>query len=236
MNVFASCSSYTLGQLFGVAKACAMITDAIQNPAKKAPCFAVEALRLLSNLADVTLRLDGGASHIGKSRSRHFFEALESKCDVWVSIDDDVSATLETLGALLAGTVRPGAHIVSAPCLLRGEARINVQFADVVVESRLTGGATLRNIVSSGFGLVAVNREAMQLVATASPTWKDPHDGKVKPAPFLEILESDGTWVGEDIAFFRRVPRGSKGVSVEALTTGSTIHAGHELALESLRA
>lgn len=224
-----------LGQLFGVAKACAMVNEAIQVATKKPPCFAVEALRELTKLAEVVLRVDGGASHIGKTRSRQFFDALESKCDVWVSIDDDVSASRETLGALLAAVARPGAHIVSAPCLLRGENRVNVQFANVVVESRLTGGATLQNIVSSGFGLVAMNREAMQLVASASPTWKDPHDGKVKPAPFLEILESDGTWVGEDIAFFRRVPRGSKGVSVEALTTGKTVHAGHELALESLR-
>jgi len=111
-----------------------------------------------------------------------------------------------------------------------------VNFADIIVERRTPAGATLRNARSGGFGLVAVNRAAMGLVASASPTWKDPHDGKTKPAPFLEVLEEDGTWLGEDLAFFRRVPMGPKGVTVEALTSGTTTHAGYELALEILQA
>lgn len=236
MNVFASCSSYSLGQLFGVKEACALITQAIQDETKKLPCFAVATLRELVKLAEVTLRVDGGASHIGKSRSRHFHEAFESGADVWLSIDDDVSATRETLEAMLTAVNEPGARIVLAPCQLRGQLKVNVNFADIVLERRLPGGGTLRNARSGGFGLVAVNRAAMGLVANASPTWKDPADGKTKPAPFLEVLEVDGTWLGEDLAFFRRVPTGPKGVTIEAVTSGTTNHAGYELTLEVLQA
>lgn len=235
-QVFASCSSYSLGQLFGVKEACALITQSVQDETKKLPCFAVASLRELVKFCEVTLRVDGGASHIGKSRSRHFAEAFDSGADVWLSIDDDVSATRETLQWMVQAVTEPGAHIVIAPCQLRGQLRVNVNFADVIVERRTQGGASLRNAKSGGFGLVAMNRAAMGLVAAASPTWKDPSDGKTKPAPFLEVLEDDGTWLGEDLAFFRRVPTGPKGVTVEAITSGTTMHAGYELALEILRA
>jgi hypothetical protein len=64
------------------------------------------------------------------------------------------------------------------------------------------------------------------------PTWRD-LDGKVKPAPFLETLTESGEWRGEDVSFFHRLPREVERV---ALTSGKTTHAGHDLALEMLKA
>ncbi len=233
MKVFASCSSYVLGSLFDPARACELITEAVKTPGKKPPCFAVEALRRLTKLADVTLRLDGGASHIGKSRSRHFFDALNSEADVWVSIDDDVSASLETLDWLLKAVNDTTARVCIAPCLLRGSSVVNVEWSPIYLERTLIPGGTARHAVAGGFGLVAMNRAAMLAVAGASPSWRDPHDGAIKPAPFLEMLSENGEWVGEDIAFFRRLPRQ---VIIEALTSGKTSHAGYELSLEALHA
>ena len=232
MNVYASCSSYVLGQLFGPAQACARITEAVQDPKKPPPCFAVEALRELATLANVTLRIEGGASHLAKARSRHFAEALASGCDVWVAIDDDVRATRETLAWLLeAVSDLETARVCIAPCLLRDGERVNVEWSPVYYVRRLSGGGSTRSALGGGFGLVAMNRAAMTLAAAAVPTWRDPHDGALKPAAFLEILEANGTWVGEDVSFFRRLP---KEVRVDALTSGKTFHAGHELALGAL--
>lgn len=235
MKVFASCSSYVLGQLFGPARACELMTDAVKHGSRKPPCFAVEALRRLSKLADVTLRLDGGASHIGKSRSRHFFDALSSDCAAWVSIDDDVSASTQTLQWLLAAVEGETARVCIAPCILRGGEAVNVDWSPVYYERNVMGfeAGRARRALAGGFGLVAMNRPAMVAAAGAAPSWKDPHDGLMKPAPFLEMLSADGTWTGEDVAFFRRLPRD---VDVEALTTGKTNHGGFELSLEALSA
>jgi len=232
MKVFVSCSSYVLGQLFGPVRACELMTESVKHESRKPPCFAVEALRRLARLADVTLRLDGGASHIGKSRSRHFSAALASDCDVWVSIDDDVSANTETLQWLLAAVAGEKARVCIAPCVLRNGDAVNVEWSPVYYERSVQGGR-VRRAVAGGFGLVAMNRAAMVAAAGAAPTWKDPHDGEVKPAPFLELLTADGSWVGEDVAFFRRLPRD---VDVEALTSGRTMHAGFDLSLEALSA
>jgi hypothetical protein len=231
MRVFVSCSSYVLGQLVGPERACELITASVQNENGRPACFAVKAIRDLTRLADVTMRLDGGASHLGKSRSRHFFNALTSDCDVWVSIDDDVSATRETLAWLLAAVESHTPRVCIAPCLLRSGAAVNVEWSPVFYERAIDGGGSVRRAIAGGFGLVAMNRAAMLAAANAAPTWKDSHDGAVKPAPFLEMLTDAGDWIGEDVAFFRRLPRE---VEVEALTSGKTTHAGHQLALEVL--
>lgn len=208
-----------------------MILQAVQKGGDNPPCFAVETLRTLTKLADVTLGIDGGASHIGKSRSRHFWNALQSQADAWVSVDDDVSADYQALSTLLGAVQSVHPRVCIAPCVLRNGETVNVNWSPVVY-GRSCGGGTVRRAVSGGFGLVAMNREAMLVAAHAAPSWKDPHDGALKPAPFLEMLTDDGEWIGEDIAFFRRLPRE---VEVEALTSGVTNHAGYKLALEKLR-
>jgi hypothetical protein len=231
MKVFASCSSYVLGQLFGPVRACELMTDAIVHPQKKPPCFAVEALRRLTKLADVTLRVDGGSSHIGKSRTRHFFDALQHDCDVWFSIDDDVNATAETLAWLLAAVDSKTPRVCIAPCVLRNGQSVNVEWSPIHFERAIPTGGMCRRATAGGFGLVAMNRPAIVAAARAAPSWRDEYDRNLKPAVFLESLSIDGVWTGEDISFFRRLPRE---VEVEALTTGKTTHAGCELSLEAV--
>jgi hypothetical protein len=85
-----------------------------------------------------------------------------------------------------------------------------------------------------GFGLVGMNRLAMQAIVDAADKtklrWID-GDGAEKLALFYESLE-DGLWYGEDTSFFRhRIP---EGVSVEALLCGSIVHAGVSLDLDKL--
>lgn len=231
-TVYASCSSYVLGSLFGPPKACELINEAVQHPAKKPPIFAVKALHALTRLADVTLAVDGGASHIGKSRSRHFHAALQSECEVWLTIDDDVSATPETMAWLLACVDVRTPCVCVAPCIMRGDGTVNVEWSPIYFERTLfPAGGSARRIIRGGFGLVAMNRAAMLEVAKASPSWKDPHDGHMKPAPFLESLDERGEWYGEDTSFFNRLPRE---VERMALTSGKTLHHGYELALDLL--
>lgn len=236
MRVFASCSSYVLGSLMGPARACELITQAARNATARPPCFAVRALRDLTSIADVTLRVDGGSSHLAKSRSRHFYDALMSDCEVWLSIDDDVSASRETLEWLLDAVTGDVPRVCLAPCLLRGARGdaspvLNVQWNNVLLERDLPRGGIARRCAAGGFGLVAMNRAAMHSASKACPTWRDPTDGNVKPAAFLEMLTDSGEWIGEDVAFFRRLPRD---VEVYALVTGETLHAGHALSLEAL--
>lgn len=237
MKVFASCSSYVLGSLMGPARACELITQAVADQKLRPPCFAVRALRDLTSIADVTLRVDGGASHLAKARSRHFYDALMSDCEVWLSIDDDVSATRETLAWLLDAVTGATPRVCIAPCLLRSAHSektgvVNVDWSPVMFGRSLANGGGTRRATAGGFGLVAMNRAAMHEASKVCPTWRDPVDANVKPAPFLELLTDAGEWVGEDVAFFRRLPRA---VEVEALTSGETTHAGHSLALEALR-
>lgn len=232
IRVFASCSSYVLGQLFGPEKASQLVNEAVKHPSKKPPCFAVKALHALTHLADVTFAFDGGASHIGKSRTRHFWNALQSSCDVWLTIDDDVSATRETLAWLLAAVDRESPTVCVAPCLLRNGDAINIQWSPIYYETTLAPpGGSARRIITAGFGLVAMNRAAMHAAAKGSPSFRD-LDGHMKPAPFLESITESGEWRGEDVSFFHRLPRE---VERLALTSGKTLHAGHELPLEVLQ-
>lgn len=233
MKVFASCSSYLLGQLMGPERACELVNEAVKDSAKRPPCFAVKALRELWRLSEMTLNVDGGASHLGKLRSRQFFMALSSDCDVWVSIDDDVTATRETLAWMLAAVDDVQTpRVCIAPCVMRGDGLVNVEWSPIYSERRVNGGGTVRRARAGGFGLVAVNRAALVRAASAAPSWRDSLDGLVKPAPFLDMLAESGEWTGEDVSFFRRLPRD---VEVEALTAGKTMHAGHELGLEVLQ-
>lgn len=227
MKLFVSCSSYLLGQVFSPREGTKMLQDACADVLKPAPVAAVEAIRALRDLADLTLRVDCGATHIGKTRSRHFNDALKSECDAWLTIDDDVTATKETLAALLECVSVSEPRICIAPCLLRASDVVNVEWEYIVRELRMPSGNAIRNAVRGGFGLVAMNRAALESAANVAPSWLD-DDGSRKLAPFLETLSPGGKWLGEDLAFFARLP---PRVEVWALTTGATTHAGATLNL-----
>lgn len=237
MRVFASCSSYTLGCLIGMHEATRLITQAVSDLEHEQLLPAVHALRLLRELCEFELRVDGGATQIAKSRSRHFDAALNSTCDAWVTLDDDIDTDLHTLALLLAAVKGDEPHVCFAPYRQRGNENVAlVGWPSVGSERRVMSLAPVfsgyaRTALYGGFGMVAVNRAAMQLVARDAPTFLD-SDGKTKCAAFLEVLTPDGVWLGEDFAFFERA---RKVATVEALVTGLVSHAGESLDLSTLR-
>lgn len=256
--IFVSLSVYSLAKELGPDNAVAEVhrqlaaaaTDQVEDylPAVK----VIARLRLLDSVA---LRIDAGATVIAKARSRAFHSALfeNVEADVWISVDDDVDATKQTLEWLVEAVRErqtgaelervPGPRICLAPYLLRNSKTqvetLSVDLPQVFMHRHLSGGGRVRTATSGGFGLVALNRAAIEAIArhwgNAAPLeslhWRD-DDGKNKLAIFREEL-SDGRWYGEDLSFFRRVPRG---VDVEALCTGITSHAGEVLRLETVPA
>lgn len=232
-RVYASCSSYVLGRSLGHKLAEQTITQAVQHGGTLQGHTIPGALTLarLAEKYEVTLRVDGGATCIGKSRSRHFHEACRSDCDVWLTVDDDVSASRETVHALVeAVTTAEEPRVCLAPCLLRESNVANVEWSPIFVMRELASRMKVRRASRGGFGLVAMNRLAMEAVQTHSPSFRD-DDEVCKPAAFMDIY-SRGRWLGEDVSFFERAAMGS--VVVEALITGHTVHAGAPLNLAAI--
>jgi hypothetical protein len=227
VKVFASCSSYVLGCITSPREATALITRAVSDVTHEQVIPAVHALRELRALTEIALSVDGGATHIGKSRSRHFAGALESDADVWFYIADDTDTTRETLGWLLDAVNRDEPSFCFAPCTLRGDSGIvSVEWSPVYLDRKLSNGGRARR-AARGDGIGAMNRAALVAIAQNSPTWRDDADGRLKPAPYAEILEPGGPWYGEDLSICRRL----EGVTLEALVTGETTHAGQRLDL-----
>lgn len=244
MKIFASCSSYALGCVVGPAEAARLVNAAVGDEEHEQLLPAVHALRELRTFTDhLEFSFDGGATQIAKCRSRHFTKALNSTCDVWVTLDDDIDTDRATLALLLAAVADPEPRVCFAPYTQRGlETTALVTWAPLVVERVLfteptpslpTVSGTVRNALYGGFGLVAMNRAAMQAVARDAPTWIDSDGQPPKVAAFLEVLTSDGYWLGEDFAFFKRAR--AAGVKVEALVSGRVTHAGVTLDLSNLR-
>lgn len=238
--VFASCSCYALGCLAGPREAVRLVSAAVENPNADPPVLAVLALRTLLDLAPVALRVDGGATHIGKSRSRHLASAIDSGAKIWLSIDDDVTCDEQTLLTLLAAVDREEPHVCFAPYLLRGDPSVAAVRWSPVVVTRNVGPGSVRRAQDGGFGLVAMNRAAMLAIRDAVPLFRD-DDGEIKPAAFLEAMVHDmsgaggespvGRWLGEDLAFFWRLP---ESVTVEAAITGLVRHGDHEIDLDQV--
>jgi hypothetical protein len=193
---------------------------------------SAKCVRRLRKLADVQVLHDGGGTSIGISRSRQFTMALETGADVWLSIDDDLDASEETLKHLLGAVDTDRAQIVIVPYWLRQTTPcVGIAFDPESSFERVTAtGAHLRKALTGGFGLVAVTRPAMLAMVEAWPglEYLDA-DGQTRIGMFIEFIRA-GWWYREDFAFFSRVPRG---VRVEALLTGYTAHAGMALRLET---
>lgn len=196
------------------------------------PCLRV--VKELRKHAEVALLHDAGGTSIGHARSRAFSVALESNCDVWISIDDDTECDDVTVRHLLSSLDPETPQIVIVPCLLRQETQcVNVTFDPAGKLDRITKtGAHLRRALYGGFGIVAITNAAIRELRdtyASSLTFTD-DDGKQRIGVFCEFLR-DGWWFRDDYAFFDRVPRH---VRVEALCSGDTNHAGYKLELEQL--
>jgi hypothetical protein len=232
-TVYASCSAYALGWSLGAARATALLAQSVAQDDTDPVVPAVVTLRLLRDLAPIALRIDGGATHLAKSRSRHFAAAYHSTCGVWLTVDDDVAADAEAVATVLSA-VRDNdkPRVCLAPCLLRGSSGVaSVEWSSLYLTRSVLSGGKVRSAVRGGFGLVAMNRKAIDEIARACP-WFTDDDGTQTPAPFAEVFDA-GRWIGEDLAFFHRLP---PTVTVEASLTGHTVHAGLELSLASLTA
>jgi hypothetical protein len=228
-------SAYALGKRLGLERGMRELERQIQTPDKES-LPAARCIARLRRLVDIAVRADTGGTVLGMVRSRHAHEAWRVGAEVWLSIDDDVEATTPTLRDLLDAVSGSTPRIVVAPCIVRGGElgvpTVNVDLPRIVsTERHLSSGAKLRPIRRAGFSLVAMNRQALELVREASSelVYLDA-DGEERLALFHDALR-DGQWLSEDLAFFSRVP---PEVSVEALLTGYTSHAGQPLSLAEI--
>jgi len=240
MRIFVTVSLYVLARERGADAARAEFDRQLAAPGRGSmPC--VRAIARLRNYSDVAVRVDLGGSSAAKMRSRAASAALEGMTepgDVWLSIDDDVEATVDALRGLLEAAADPAPRAIIAPTWLRGLVSVPGQEAVPVVGvaldpeglvRELAGGVRLAPALAGAFGLVAVNRAALQAAAAVCERFTD-DDGAERFA-FAHEMIADGRWWGEDLSFFRRLP---PEVRVEALLTGFTSHAGHVLPLDKL--
>ncbi len=193
---------------------------------------AARCVRRLRRLADVALLHDAGGTSIGVSRSRQFTLALATGADVWLSIDDDLDCSSDTLTHLLGALDPKDEQIVMAPYWLRQHSPCVAITLDPTnpLERITSTGARLRRALTGGVGRVAVTRAAMLAMVKAWPGLEFlDGDGERRIGMFIEFIRA-GWWYREDFAFFSRVPRSTR---VEALLTGYTDHAGQPLRLET---
>lgn len=240
-DVFMSVSAYTLGKALGVEAAMAELRRQNEHP-DSASVPSARVVGRLNKFCSLSLRLDTGGTVLGKVRSRHAHAAWESKAPVWLSCDEDVEATTETLLGMLEAVDDIVPSIVLAPCLVRGEReRLNLEMPTVVADRYLSSdgylagdphGALLRQVRGGGFGLVAMNRLALEAVREVSSHLAYVDDDNVERLGLFHDEIRERRWLGEDLAFFARVP---KSVRVEAILSGATSHDGATLRLESLR-
>jgi len=198
---------------------------------------AARTIRKLRRFGDVAKLHDAGGTSIGHARSRAFSVALrgaqEGKLDHFISIDDDVEASDETVSHLVGSVDPETPQIVIVPCRLRQERPvINVTLdPDSPLERVSKTGARLRRALYGGFGVVSMSRAAVLEIAQQ---WRDlqyvDDDNQIRLGVFCEFIRN-GYWYRDDYAFFARVP---KHVRIEVLCSGVTDHAGYKLRLEKL--
>ena len=229
--IFVSTMIYASGKQLGFELAVAEFHRQLCTPsASSLP--VVRSIARLQELEEVQLMIDPAATSIAKARCRAFHAAARSSADVWISIDDDCEATVDTFD-LLIQAARTGGDVIIAPCLLRGQDRTNVALFKLELERQLIDGARLKRAHFGGFGIAAVSRHAMnRLTDKYSPEleYRD-HDQVQRLALFSEQLAC-GQWVGEDLAFCARAT--AAGLTIEALATGVTMHDGQGLLLAEL--
>jgi len=198
---------------------------------------AARTIRKFRRFADVAKLHDAGGTSIGHARSRGFSVALraaqEGKLSSYISIDDDLEASDETVSHLVGALDPDTPQIVIVPCLLRQERPVvNITLdPDSKLERVTKTEARLRRALYGGFGMVAMSRAAVLEIAGH---WRDlqyiDDDNQIRIGVFCEFIRN-GYWYRDDYAFFARVP---KHVRIEALCTGVTDHAGYKLRLENL--
>lgn len=237
-GVFVTTAVYALGRQLGMAGALQEFTRQLEKPGKDS-LPVVRTIYRIRHLTDIGLHVDCGATIIGHMRSRAFHAAYESAWNGWISLDDDIDVTTETCTAMLdAIHLDAGPRIIVVPYMMRTpetiHPKMSLTFPKVRIEREWNGARFLRLPPGegAGFGMVGMNRAAMEAIVAAAPAdlrWID-GDGDKKLALFRDELVN-GFWYGEDTSFFRRVPAT---VTVEALLTGHVVHGGITTQLSKL--
>jgi len=159
------------------------------------------AYRTLGQLDKVEpfILVSDASGSISQSRSRmagRFWRGFGAACDVWLSVDDDIYAD-ESVLARLVGLARKTGGMASVPYLLRDGKTGSVAGVTRMSDEHLCAR-------SSGMGLVAMHRTAIEALAERAPRAVD-DKGARYPALFLEFIDEWLGWLGEDIAFSRRM-------------------------------
>jgi len=230
--IFVATLTYALGKQLGFESATAEFNRQVAKP----DSFSLPCARLIGRLRavdDVAIYHDASATCLGKARSRAAFAALQANADVAIFVDDDVECDANTVANLLDVVCHNEDDVVCvAPCVTRGSNVVNVAFpADPVVRSTKDGTRTVQ-IVSGGFGLVAMLTKTLRRIVEQHPDlhFRD-DDGALKPAIFFDLLIGE-LWLGEDVSFCYRTL--AAGVRLEALASGLTMHAGQPFRLDEL--
>ncbi len=236
-RVFVSSSVYALAHQIGMQAAVDDVMRQLDAPGKDSLPFVRTLVKLRNLDVELALHVDGGATYIGMARSRAFHEAMKSGLP-WISLDDDIEVTTDAAAAVVDAITSDEsvARVVLVPYYTRDAASPALTVTlPIVRHERECNGArfvTLPAGQGGGFGMVGINRLAMQRIhdhADPELTWFD--YGERKLALFYEKVE-DGFWYGEDNSFFKfRVP---SSVTVEALLTGTVVHGGVPLKLSTL--
>ena len=235
--IFVTTSVYALAKRLGLEAADREFSRQVQNPTGSSLGCA-RVIERLRKLDDLGLRVDLGVGTAAKMRSRMADYAWKSGADVWCSIDDDIDATVETLGNAM-DVVRHTHGVVTVPYLLRrpgGDEVASCDLVEPVLVRVVAGGVHVARSQVGGMGLVFTHREALERVRRdgGAPTFVDLDDegSPSRPALFAELVGKGGRWYGEDWSFFLRLA--AAGVQIDALLDGVTNHDGRVMPLGAL--
>jgi hypothetical protein len=230
MSIFFSTHCYSLGWQMGIDEAGAEFRRQCEAPDNDSlPC--VRTLQRLRHIDECGAWCDTGSTRLGHSRSQAFDAALNSGCDYWVTCDDDCEADLATLRSMVEA-VSSGPNACIAPFWARAPVpRVDVTLSPCGSSRTLPNGAKLLRATAAGLGLTVLSRAALHLIAEANQGLVYQDAGGVRRlAVFIEAIRPwDLAWMGEDLAFWSRVP---PTVLIEVIATGTTVHAGRILDLE----
>jgi hypothetical protein len=239
--IFIETHAYSLGWSLGLERAVEEFRHQCLNPDNKSlPC--VRTITRLRQIAEVQLWFDCGSTRLAESRCRAVHEAINSQCDLYFSCDDDCEARADAI-AWMVEAVQGKPNVCLAPYWARlsqlQTPRICLNLPDPPEgQSRtfrhLSNGGLVTPARQGGMGLVCASMDAMRRIVAANNgpgTEYTDIEGVTRNALFIEYIR-DGYWMGEDLAFFSKIP---PDVTVEALMTGVTSHAGQKLDLQLLQ-
>lgn len=164
----------------------------------------------------------GGNTLITKSRCHAAGFFLRSKADVWLTVDDDIFAAADVCSQLVT-VARHTRGMVAGPAVLRSGKAFNFHRASGPVE--WLGPCAYAHVDQIGFGIVAIHRDLVEVLARRARTVNPGPDSY--PALFLEDVDEEGTWIGEDVGFCHLAHK--TGAAVHMLCNAAVEHCGRAM-------